>query len=141
MLRLCDIEARALALGYFVERTRTYVDVGHIGVAPGTPLDFARWRDTDNGAVLDLRGELSLQEVEAIEKGVSDPGRALIVTVAAVMLVGIGTLPVVSAIDHAEELAAQLHAKGYLDALAALSDPNVQEGEARARDLAHDIDF
>lgn len=144
MPRLCDIEGRALAMGYYAERTQSHVDVCHIGLAPGTPIEFARWRDLGGFAALERRGELTSVEVEAIETGMS-PGRALIVTVVAILRVGTGGGRG-EAIRQGERLANELAAKGYLEALAGLAEPeSVREDDIReetpASASAHDIDF
>lgn len=138
MLRLCDIEGRALAMGYYVERSESHVDVCHIGVKPGTPIEFARWRDIGGRAALERRGELTSAEVEAIETGMS-PGRALIVTAVALLRVGTGGGRA-EAIRQGERLADELAARGYLEALAALAQVEV-DGETPAPASAHDIDF
>lgn len=139
MPRLCDIEGRALAMGYYVERTESHVDVCHIGMAPGTPIEFARWRDIGGSAALERRGELTSVEVEVIETGMS-PGRALIVAAVAILRVGTGGGRG-EAIRQGERLADELAARGYLEALAALAQVEV-EGERRPTPHpAHDIDF
>lgn len=129
MLKLCNIERRALALGFEVWRGNTYLEVWH----PGTE-DKAMW--CPDGLI--THGGLTPEDVRKVESG-PESGKALIVALVSALRVGTGgSAP--EAIRQAERLADELLERGYLEALGLEEpEPEVVPGTGAAGPV--DIDF
>lgn len=129
MLKMWEIERRALALGFEVWRGNTYLEVSH----PGT-TDKAMW--SRDGLI--THGGLTPDDIRKIESK-QEAGKALIVALVSSLRVGTGG-SVPESIRQAEKLADELSGRGYLEALG-LEEPEPEVPLAHGTAGPVDIDF